>query len=170
MLDRFRLVALQTYGGLPTWARKFVIRRMTPSFRVGAACIVTRDDGAVLLVRHSYREGWGLPGGLMRRNEDPGHAALRETREEVGLELEIEGEPTIIVDSPGRRVDVIFVARVSSASPPQEPVAQYPEIVEVRWFDLAELPRLQEEAAGALSEQFGAQDAPGTQNPTRNGE
>jgi 8-oxo-dGTP diphosphatase len=156
VLDRARLAALRTYGALPTWARKFLVRRMAPSFRVGAACIVTRDDGAVLLVRHSYRKGWGLPGGLIQRAEEPRDAALRESHEEVGLELEIDGEPTVIVDVRGRRVDVIFEARLSPATPEQEPVARYPEIVEVRWFEPSKLPRLQEEAAGALNQSSGA--------------
>lgn len=150
LIDQLRLIALQTYGALPAWARMFLIRRISPSFRVGAACIVRRADGSVLLVRHSYRAGWGLPGGLTRRGEEPAHAALRESREEVGLELEIDGEPTTIVDAPSRRVDVIFEARVVAASPPQVPVAQYPEIIEVGWFDLGRLPPLQEEAADAL--------------------
>ncbi|HUQ62401.1 MAG TPA: NUDIX domain-containing protein [Acidimicrobiales bacterium] len=163
-LDRFRLLALRTYGALPAWARKFLIRRITPSFRVGAACIVVRGDGKVLLVRHSYRGGWGLPGGLIRRAEDPRDAALRESCEEVGVELEVDGEPTIIVDSPGRRVDVIFEARIAASSLRQEPVAHYPEIIEVRWFDPARLPRLQEEAAGALSEKCGEQRANGAEN------
>jgi 8-oxo-dGTP pyrophosphatase MutT (NUDIX family) len=159
--DRIRLVALQTYGTLPAWARKFLIRRISPSFRVGAACIVVRDDGAILLVRHSYRGGWGLPGGLIRRGEEPEHAALRESREEVGLDLELEGAPRTTVHVAGRRIDVIFQARISPNPTRQEPVARYPEIVEVRWFDPAELPPLQEEAADALSEKCGANDAAG---------
>jgi 8-oxo-dGTP pyrophosphatase MutT (NUDIX family) len=152
MRDRIRLVLLRTYGALPTWARKFLIRRITPSFRVGAACIVVREDGAVLLVRHSYREGWGLPGGLIRRREEPREAALRESREEVGLDLDVTSGPTVIVDAPGRRVDVIFEARISPESKRQVAVANFPEIVEVRWFQPGRLPQLQEEAAGALSD------------------
>ena len=46
-----------------------MVRRITPSFTVGAACIIERDDGAVLLVRQVYRRGWGMPGGLARRKE-----------------------------------------------------------------------------------------------------
>lgn len=152
MLDRVRLVILRVYGGLPARARRLLVHWVTPSFRVGAACIVVSEDGAILLVRHSYRPGWGLPGGLIGRHEEPREAALREAREEVGLDLEVTAGPKVLVDAPGRRVDVIFEARLAPDSPAQQPVAKFPEIVEVRWFSPARLPDLQEEAAGALSD------------------
>ena len=40
---------------------------------------------ALLLVRSSYRAGWHLPGGGVRRGEMPEDAARRELAEEVGL-------------------------------------------------------------------------------------
>ncbi len=40
---------------------------------------------ALLLVRSSYRAGWHLPGGGVRRDEMPEAAARRELAEEIGL-------------------------------------------------------------------------------------
>lgn len=40
---------------------------------------------ALLLVRCSYRAGWQLPGGGVRRGEMPEAAARRELAEEIGL-------------------------------------------------------------------------------------
>jgi 8-oxo-dGTP pyrophosphatase MutT (NUDIX family) len=50
----------------------------------GVAALV-EQRGKVVLVRHSYRSGWHLPGGGVGRGEPPGDAILRELREEIGL-------------------------------------------------------------------------------------
>ena len=54
----------------------------------GVKCVITRGED-VLLVRHTYgdRHAWELPGGSIKRGEEPLAAARRETREEVGLAI-----------------------------------------------------------------------------------
>jgi len=44
-------------------------------------------DGKVFLVRQSYRHGWFMPGGGLKRGETIEQAARREAREESGAEL-----------------------------------------------------------------------------------
>jgi 8-oxo-dGTP pyrophosphatase MutT (NUDIX family) len=150
MLARLHLVLLKVYRRLPVGGRRFVVRRLAPSFSVGAICIVERSDGALLLVRHSYRKRWGFPGGLLARGEQPPDAARREAMEEVDLAIELVGEPTVVVDAKPRRVDVIFKARPADGVDADAVRPNSPEIVEVRWFPRRELPELQHEAAGAL--------------------
>ncbi len=140
------------YRRLPARIRVFIVRRATPSYWVGAMCVVERSDGALLLVRQSYRRGWTFPGGLLKRNEAPARAAVRETREEVGLEVELDDHPRVVVDAPRRRVDVVFRARLAAEADGQEPTPVSPEILEVRWFAPDELPVIQRETAEALVE------------------
>ena len=55
MLGRLHLFLLRVYERLPRFARRRVVRTMSPSFTVGAMCFIERDDGALLLVSHDRR-------------------------------------------------------------------------------------------------------------------
>ncbi len=152
MLRRTHELALKTVGRLPSGLRMFLVHRAAPSYSVGAMCVVIRDDGARLLVRNSYRKGWSVPGGLLKRGEEASDAAVREIREEAGLEIELVGEPRVVVDPRPRRVDVIYRARPVHGADTTAVAASSPEILEVRWFGRDEpLPPLQPESQEALS-------------------
>jgi 8-oxo-dGTP pyrophosphatase MutT (NUDIX family) len=131
-------------------ARRWILRVVAPSYTVGAACVIQRDDGALLLVRLVYRDGWGLPGGLIKRHEDVTDCARREVDEEVGLAVTLASEPAVVVDSRPQRVDVVFWARPAPGADPNAVWPRSPEIREVRWFPAGELPALQHETVGAL--------------------
>ena len=136
-----------------------LVRVGTPNFTVGAICLIERDDGCVLLVRQSYRGRWGAPGGLLTRGESARDGMLREVREEVGIDVEVMGEPTVVVAPEPQRVDIVFRARPSDGA--VEPHPQSPEITEVRWFAFDDLPELQDELADALMAAARAAHAPG---------
>lgn len=53
--------------------------------------LVFDDEGRVLLARHSGTGRWVAPGGMVEPDECPSQAALRETREETGCEVELQG-------------------------------------------------------------------------------
>lgn len=142
--------ALRAFGHLPTGARRRLVRTVSPSFTVGAMCIIEREDGSLLLVRHSYRKRWGVPGGLLKRGEDAETGARREVFEEVGLMVELLGEPAVVVDAEPQRVDVVFRCRPALGADPDAVAARSPEIVEARWFRPDQLPELQFETASAL--------------------
>ena len=111
LIRRIHSFLLSIYRRLPRRARIAVVHTLAPTFTVGAMCVIERPDGAVLLVRHAYRHRWGLPGGLLGRGEDARVAARREALEEVGVRIEILGEPAVVVDPRPRRVDVVYRAR-----------------------------------------------------------
>jgi len=57
----------------------------------------------VLLIHHKKFNKWMIPGGHIEPNENPNEAALREVKEETGLEIKlvsfIHKEPTRVSDS-----------------------------------------------------------------------
>lgn len=150
MLRGLHRLLLRLYRRLPRKGRRWVVRTLAPSFTVGAMCIIERADGAVLLVRHSYRERWGVPGGLLQRREEPVDAARREVREEVGLDVELLGEPAVVVDALPQRVDLVYRARPAEDAHLEDIEPGSVEITETAWFPRTQLPPLQFETTTAL--------------------
>ena len=150
MVNGVQRALISVWRYVPRRVRRWIVRLAAPSFTVGAACVVERDDGRILLVRLAYRDGWVRPGGLIKRREDVADCARREVGEEVGLDVELLGAPAVVVDARPQRIDVVFRARVAAGRAPDAAAARSPEIREVRWFAAGELPALQHEAVSAL--------------------
>lgn len=62
----------------------FLFRR---PMTLGVRVLVENEKGEVLLVRHTYVEGWYLPGGGVETNDTMVETAIKELREEVGFEV-----------------------------------------------------------------------------------
>lgn len=111
------------------------MRLGSPSYTLGTACLI-EHDGRVLLVQTSYRRNWSLPGGLLDRREAPADGLHREVREEVDLEIELCGDPVVIVDLSSQLVEFFFRARLADGVDPESAKASSPEIEDVGWFPL----------------------------------
>lgn len=72
-----------------SWIREKVGRKR---ILINAANIVIFDrDGKILLQKRSAeKELWGFPGGMMELGESAEETALREVKEETGLEVKID--------------------------------------------------------------------------------
>jgi 8-oxo-dGTP pyrophosphatase MutT (NUDIX family) len=89
---------------------------------VAASAVVTDDRGRILLQRRVDNDLWALPGGGMDMADSLPGTAVREVKEETGLDVEITGlvgtytDPRhIIAYSNGevrRQFNVCFTARV----------------------------------------------------------
>ncbi|HZA76414.1 MAG TPA: NUDIX hydrolase [Acidimicrobiales bacterium] len=150
MPDRIQRFLLRRWRRVPRRIRRWAVRLFAPSFTVGAVCVIERDDGAILLARLSYRNAWGLPGGLINRREDIASCARREVQEETGLAIELVGEPAVVVDADPQRVDVVYRARPADGADPDSVEPRSPEVTDLRWFPAGALPELQPEAVSAL--------------------
>jgi len=60
-------------------------------FLLGVKTIVVHEDGQILLIKRSDKTSsphrWDFPGGGVDRSENPQDAAIRETKEETGLDI-----------------------------------------------------------------------------------
>lgn len=61
------------------------------TFRLSSHAVITNDRGQVLLLKANYGNfAWGLPGGALEPGETIHEALLRECKEELGLEVNIQ--------------------------------------------------------------------------------
>jgi ADP-ribose pyrophosphatase YjhB (NUDIX family) len=74
----YRLVLRVAYPILDHLERTFGIRS-------NVAMVAVWHGDRLLMVRHSYRHGDALPGGMVGAGESPAEAAARELHEEVGV-------------------------------------------------------------------------------------
>ena len=63
----------------------FAYSRLTRGKTLGVRGLVLDDRGRVLLIEHTYVEGWWLPGGGVDAGETSQAAVARELREEAGV-------------------------------------------------------------------------------------
>jgi ADP-ribose pyrophosphatase YjhB (NUDIX family) len=60
--------------------------------------VVINDAGKILLINRTDNDNWALPGGAMDLGESLTDTAVRETVEEIGVEVEITGLVGIYTD------------------------------------------------------------------------
>jgi len=113
-----------------------------------AIALVHRDERWLVArrPRHAHLgDLWEFPGGKCESGEDPAHAALRELREECGVQATAEQtlEP-VVQEYPDRLVRITPVICCWQAGEPEPLGAQTP-----RWVTLGEMRELQMPAANA---------------------
>ncbi len=54
---------------------------------MGSGVLFFNSKGELLIVKPNYKDGWSIPGGTVDEKESPRSAAIREVKEEIGLEI-----------------------------------------------------------------------------------
>jgi 8-oxo-dGTP diphosphatase len=83
--------------------------------KVAVGTIIRVDADGVLLVRRAIEPGYGLwvfPGGYVDRGEPVEAAAVREAREECGLEIALDGLVNIYSYRGRTPIIIVYAARV----------------------------------------------------------
>jgi len=134
----------------------FFFRPLTLGVRV-----MMIQDGKVLLVRHTYLDGWFMPGGGVKRGETLDQAARREAHEEVGAqlnEISLIGAYSHFLEWKSDH-NILFFSNDFTLNGGHDR-----EIAELHFFPLDKLPenlypshrrRLEEYRMGSKPEQFG---------------
>jgi ADP-ribose pyrophosphatase YjhB (NUDIX family) len=115
---------------------------MVPSVNV----VVTNGQGDILLIRRSDNDNWAVPGGAIDLGESMTQAAIRETKEETGIDCEITGlvgiytdpKHVILYTSNGearQEFSILLTGRPQGGEPTPSD-----ESSEVRWVSRADVP------------------------------
>lgn len=103
-----------------------------PKHIVSAATIVLNSQGEILLIK-GPRRGWEMPGGQVEEGESLKDAAIRETYEESGIEVEIVKFCGIFQNVQGSICNMLFLAKPVGGIPTTSS-----ESLEVGFFQVAE--------------------------------
>lgn len=100
-------------------------------------CIIIKDN-KVLLVYEKGRNFWGFPKGHVENGENEIETALREVKEEIGLDVEINKQKRYVLNYIIRdeidKTTVLYLAK-----PKSENISmQESEIEHVKWCDFDE--------------------------------
>jgi ADP-ribose pyrophosphatase YjhB (NUDIX family) len=115
---------------------------LVPSVNV----VVVNDAGEILMIRRTDNDNWAVPGGAIDLGESVAQAAVRETREESGIECEISGivgiysdpKHVLLYTSNGevrQEFSIVLTARPLSGQPTPSS-----ESSEVRWVSVDTVP------------------------------
>jgi 8-oxo-dGTP diphosphatase len=107
--------------------------------RIGAAAVIVDDGGRVLLVRHTYGHlNWEIPGGASDPGESVTVTALRELREETGLEAVAETMTGVYWQEEANAHHFVFRCTPVDG---REPMPSSSEISECGYFSPDDPPR-----------------------------
>lgn len=81
-----------------------------PKHRVIAVAVVINEENKILLLNGPKR-GWEMPAGHVEEGESLSSAAVRETKEETGIDIEILRFCGIFQDVKGSISSVLFMAK-----------------------------------------------------------
>jgi ADP-ribose pyrophosphatase YjhB (NUDIX family) len=83
-----------------------------PPWHLGAFTVIGDEDNKVLWVKRTDYDIWNLPGGRSEPGEAPWETAVRETREETGLEIRLTGLSGVYIKTADNSMVFCFTAEV----------------------------------------------------------
>ncbi|GGG26878.1 NUDIX hydrolase [Paenibacillus abyssi] len=103
---------------------------MVPKHIVSAATIVLNESNEILLIK-GPRRGWEMPGGQVEEGESLKDAAIRETKEESGLDIQVTKFCGVFQNVSGCICNTLFLGRPIGGD-----LTTTPEALEVGFFPI----------------------------------
>lgn len=106
-----------------------------------AAAVLIGDAGRVLLGRRNIEPGrgrWSFPSGYVNRGEVVEEAAVREVREEMGVEVRLTGLVGIYSERGNPVILVVYAGEIATGVERADGL----ELSDVGWFPPSELPEM----------------------------
>lgn len=104
--------------------------------------VILQKNNQVFLVKHSYSKQWYLPGGEVRKNENPQQALKREILEELGIKLsgnlQLWGKYLNLKEGKIDQVTVFLLQNPHLYK--NSLLSKHPEIAQARFFPISRLP------------------------------
>lgn len=101
------------------------------------AIIFDETRSKILLQKREDFRIWDIPGGMVEKGEDFASAAIRETYEETGLDVEVAKHVGDFYRPQTKKVAHLYECRVIGG----QIIKKSNETVDVNWFSIKELPR-----------------------------
>jgi len=144
--ERLLQLAIAYYGQALDLPPAGVRARLTQELgyitpKVGAEAAIFDEEGRILLVQRSDDQRWCLPCGWVDPNETPAQAAVRETREEVGLQVRIVRLVDVLTRLPSAEtgphtaVAVIYLCEITSGE-----IMLSHECLDARYWRIEDVP------------------------------
>jgi ADP-ribose pyrophosphatase YjhB (NUDIX family) len=125
---------------------------LVPSVNV----IVTNESGEILMIRRSDNDNWAVPGGAIDLGESVRQAAIRETKEETGIDCEITGlvgiysDPKHVIhytsnDEVRQEFSIVLTARPTGGQPTPSDESR-----EVHWIKPTKINKLRMDRSMAI--------------------
>lgn len=105
------------------------------SFQIGAHALIFDESGKVLLVHRRDYDAWDLPGGSVESGETPWDGAVREVKEETGLDVRIQRLDGIYSEPSRNTLVFSFICIPTGGS-----LALNPEADALDYFPIDQLP------------------------------
>ncbi|MCM3626244.1 NUDIX hydrolase [Paenibacillus glycanilyticus] len=106
---------------------------------VAYSLITNEEQNKVLIVRNIHSSSWSLPGGAVEADESWSSAAIREAREETGIEVELLGISAVnecFFEDKGEHV--VFVTFKAKPKNTDIMITRPHEIAELKWVGFEE--------------------------------